>query len=322
MHAVIPAGAFDQPVSFTIARTSDTPPETGTAADGSPAQIDPVLGYRFSFGIPTLNADANLTFTVDLSQLDAVGRADLLNAISAGTGTIAVKGDAPDAALHAFAQCVDPQTPERGRVRRRQLLNASGTPAGPSENPAFARFDGLVGHFSSYVVARVLALDTTPPAITVPAGVTVDATGPSGAHVTYMASAKDDHAASPSLTCTPASGVVFPIGNTTVVCTARDAAGNASSAQFAVHVRGAGEQVVRLIDKTVAFLDLLALKPSLRAALQSAADALAAKRPRVVCLALDVYVAAVRTAPARAFTAAERSELLADASRIKAVIGC
>ena len=66
MHAVLPAGAFDQPVAFTISRTSDTPPEAGTAADGSPAQIDPILGYRFAFGIPTLNADANLTFTVDL----------------------------------------------------------------------------------------------------------------------------------------------------------------------------------------------------------------------------------------------------------------
>ena len=73
--------------------------------------IDPILGYRFAFDIPTLNADARLTFTVDLSQLDAAGRADLLNAIGAGTGTIAVKGDAPDAAYHAFAQCLAAQTP-------------------------------------------------------------------------------------------------------------------------------------------------------------------------------------------------------------------
>ena len=94
MHAVLPAGAFDHPVEFTISRTSDTPPEAGTAADGSPALIDPILGYRFAFDIPTLNADARLTFTVDLSQLDAAARADLLNAIGASTGTIAVKGDA------------------------------------------------------------------------------------------------------------------------------------------------------------------------------------------------------------------------------------
>jgi hypothetical protein len=140
--------------------------------------------------------------------------------------------------------------------------------------------------------------------------------------VTYTASAKDDHDASPTLSCSPASGSVFPIGDTTVVCNAKDVTGNASSARFVVHVRGAGEQIGRLIDKTVAFLDLPALKPSLKAALQSAADALVAKKPRAVCLALDVYTTAVRIATTRAFTPAERAELLADASRIKAVIGC
>jgi hypothetical protein len=322
MHAVLPAGAFDQPVSFTIARTADTPPEAGTAPDGSPAQVDPMLGFRFSFGIPTLNADAHLTFTVDLSQLDAAGRADLLNAIAAGTGTIAVKGDAPDAAFHAFSQCVNPQTPTADGCVAVTLLNAVGAPAGPSENPAFARFEGVAGHFSTYAVARVLALDTKAPTITAPAGVAADATGPTGARVTYTASAMDDHDASPTLSCSPASGSVFPIGDTTVVCNAKDVTGNASSARFVVHVRGAGEQIGRLIDKTVAFLDLPALKPSLKAALQSAADALVAKKPRAVCLALDVYTTAVRIATTRAFTPAERAELLADASRIKAVIGC
>ena len=106
------------------------------------------------------------------------------------------------------------------------------------------------------------------------------------------------------------------------MCTASDAAGNASSTRFVVHVRGASEQIGRLIDKTVAYLDLPALKPALKAAFQSAVDAIVAKRPQAVCLALDVYVAAVKAAPTRAFTAAERSDLLADAGRIKTVLGC
>jgi HYR domain len=322
MHAMLPEGVFDHPVGFTISRTFDTPPEAGTAADGSAAQIDPILGYRFAFDIPTLNADASLTFTVDLSHLDAVGRAELLNAIGAGTGTIAVKGDAPGAAFHAFAQCLDPQTPTADGCVAVTLLNAIGAPAGPTENPAFARFEGVAGHFSTYAVARVLALDTTPPAITVPANVTVDATGPKGALVAYSASAKDDNDQSPSLTCTPASGIVFPIGDTTVACKATDAAGNTTSARFVVHVRGASEQIVRLIDKTVAFLDLPALKPAFKAALQSAVDATLARNPRAACLALNLYTTVVQNATARAFTPAERSELIADARRIKTVIGC
>jgi hypothetical protein len=321
MHAVLPAGAFDQPVSFTIARTSDTPPEDGTAPDGSPAQVDPILGYRFQFGIPTLNDDAQLTFTVDLSQLDAATRADLLNAIGVGSGTIAVKGDAPDAAFHAFAQCVDPQTPAADGCVAVTLLNASGAPVGPNEDAAFARFEGVAGHFSTYAVATFSRVDTTPPVVTVPAGLAVDATSPAGANVTYSASARDGVDPSPTLVCAPASGSTFAIGTTTVSCTATDAAGNSASARFDVHVRGAGEQLVRLIDKTLAYLDRPALKPALRAQLQAVADALA-RRPRTACLALDLYTLAVRVAPAQAFTPAEKAELIADAARIEAVIGC
>jgi hypothetical protein len=318
---VLPAGALDQPVTFTITRTSDAPPVDGTAPDGSPAQIDTLLGYRFQFGIPTLNADAQLTFTVDLSQLDAAARTNLIGAITNGNGTIAVKGDAPDATFHAFAQCVEPQAPAADGCVAVTLLNANGEPLGPNENAAFARFEGVAGHFSTYAVATFTSADHTPPVVTVPAGLTVDATSPGGAKVTYAASAADGVDTSPSLVCAPASGSTFPIGTTTVTCTATDAAGNSASAHFDVHVRGASEQLVRLIDKTLAYLDRPALKPALRAQLQAVADALA-RRPRTACLALDLYTLAVRVAPAQAFTPAEKAELIADAARIEAVIGC
>jgi hypothetical protein len=65
-----------------------------------------------------------------------------------------------------------------------------------------------------------------------------------------------------------------------------------------------------------------ALRPAARAALQSAVDAVVARRPRLACAALDLYVAVVRAAPAPAFTAAERSEPIADALRIERVLGC
>jgi hypothetical protein len=322
MHVVLPAGTFDQPVAFTITRTSDAPPEVGTASDGAPAQIDPIMGYRFAFAVPTLDADAQLTFTVDLAQLDAVGRATLLDAIGAGTGTVAVKGDDPGATYHALAQCTGTQTPAADGCAAVTLLKADGAPASSNDAPAFARFDGVAGHFSSYAVVHVLPLDTTPPVVTVPASIAVDATGPLGAHVTYAASARDDRDPSPSLVCTPASGGIFPIGDTDVACTATDGTGNAATARLVVHVRGAGEQIMRLVDKTAAFLDLPALRPALRVALQSTVDAILAKRPRSACRALEVYVAIVRSAPVRALTPAERSELIADAVRIEAVIGC
>ena len=87
-------------------------------------------------------------------------------------------------------------------------------------------------------------------------------------------------------------------------------------------MRGAGQQVARLIDRTLGYLDLPALRPALRDALQAAATALAANRPATACRTLDLYIGAIRLAPARAFTPGERSNLVTDVTRIKRVIGC
>lgn len=78
--------------------------------------------------------------------------------------------------------------------------------------------------------------DLTAPAITVPGSITAQATAASGAVVTYTATAQDLEDPTPSFTCAPASGSVFPIGATTVTCTATDAAGNSASASFTVTV--------------------------------------------------------------------------------------
>jgi hypothetical protein len=320
LHAVLPAGAFDGPVGFTIDYRFDDPPEDGTAADGASAVVDPIGTYVFGFDVPALNTNAQLSFTVDTAQLDAADRATLLNALGSGAATIVGKGDAAGASYAAFPVCTGSQSPAADGCAAISYLAADGTPT--TGNPAFVRFDGVVGHFSSYAVATLAPRDTTPPALTVPAGLTVDATGPSGAAVTYAAAATDDRDPSPRLVCSPASGTVFAIGTTTVVCSATDTAGNSSQASFSVHVRGAGEQIVALIDETLAFLDRPALRPALKAQLQAVAQSIVARRPKTACLALDFYVAAVKLAPSRALTPAEKSELVADARRIESVLGC
>jgi len=91
--------------------------------------------------------------------------------------------------------------------------------------------------------------DTTPPAVTVPADITAEATGASGASVSYAVEAAPDTVdgtVAPS--CLPASGSVFPLGDTEVTCTATDAAGNSSEASFTVTVtvtRGTIEELLR-----------------------------------------------------------------------------
>jgi probable HAF family extracellular repeat protein len=91
--------------------------------------------------------------------------------------------------------------------------------------------------------ATLWTADTTPPVLTVPADLTVDATSPAGAAVTYAVSAADDLDPSPAVTCSPPSGSTFGLGATTVACTATDAAGNDATASFTVFVRNAAEQL-------------------------------------------------------------------------------
>jgi hypothetical protein len=93
---------------------------------------------------------------------------------------------------------------------------------------------GLTGSASF----KVTVVDKTPPTITVPADMTVKGTSSSGATVKYTASASDLVDGSVPVICTPLSGSTFPLGTTTVSCSAKDNAGNAGSASFKVTVSG------------------------------------------------------------------------------------
>lgn len=88
----------------------------------------------------------------------------------------------------------------------------------------------VVGHYTLPVS------DTTPPTWIVPASFSVEATDPTGATVTYNASASDPDDAVSSQSCSPASGTTFPFGTTTVTCTATDTHQNTGTAQFDVTV--------------------------------------------------------------------------------------
>jgi hypothetical protein len=79
--------------------------------------------------------------------------------------------------------------------------------------------------------------DISPPAITVPANITLPATGTAGAVVTFTTSAQDAVDGVRPTTDTPASGSFFPIGTTLVTATATDTAGNTASRTFTVTVQ-------------------------------------------------------------------------------------
>jgi hypothetical protein len=82
----------------------------------------------------------------------------------------------------------------------------------------------------------IMRLSTRAPALSVPQAVTAHATEPTGVAVSYAVSAHDafDGALAPD--CSHPSGSVFPIGPTTVTCTATDAAGRSTTSSFVVQV--------------------------------------------------------------------------------------
>lgn len=82
----------------------------------------------------------------------------------------------------------------------------------------------------------VSVVDTTPPIVNVPADMTVEATGPAGAVASFSASASDLVDGTLTATCSPASGATFPLGATSVTCSATDGAGNAGNKSFTVTV--------------------------------------------------------------------------------------
>ncbi len=83
----------------------------------------------------------------------------------------------------------------------------------------------------------VNVVDSTPPTITLPANIVVEATSSGGASVTLpQATATDPVDPKPTVTENPSSGL-FPVGTTSVVVTATDAAGNSSTGSFTVTVQ-------------------------------------------------------------------------------------
>lgn len=81
----------------------------------------------------------------------------------------------------------------------------------------------------------VTVSDVTRPVLSLPGALSAEATGPSGAEVTWTVSATDNVSGSVPVTCTPGPGL-FALGVTTVNCAADDAAGNRREGSFTVTV--------------------------------------------------------------------------------------
>jgi hypothetical protein len=112
-------------------------------------------------------------------------------------------------------------------------------------------------------VTTTTPVDTTPPVITGPGDLVLDATSPAGYDIGFDVYAKDDVDGTAVLTslgnlindgeqgepkvgediiisCNPATNSLFPVGDTTLQCTATDSSGNVGTASYTITVRGPG----------------------------------------------------------------------------------
>jgi hypothetical protein len=158
MTATLPTGTFAAPTTYTISTLdpSTLTPEPGSGPTGGTAVIAPLAAYRFSFGVPTLNQNASLSFVVKLNALDGATRDAILQALSAGMVTLATKGDAPGSTYQAFPICAAAETSTVDGCVVIETLDAAGEPA--TATPELLRFSNIVGHFSTWAVV-ILAPD-------------------------------------------------------------------------------------------------------------------------------------------------------------------
>jgi hypothetical protein len=166
----------------------------------------------------------------------------------------------------------------------------------------------------------VEVVDILPPALTLPANITVNATVPEGAVVPFVATAVDDdrRIPTPPVTCTPAPGSMIAIGDTTVTCTATDLYGNVATGSFTIHVKGAAEQLTDL----VAASQGVGPGNAVAAQVEKAPADLAAGNVDKACKSLDKYIKQVNLHTPKKIDPSVADARIADATRIKNVMAC
>ena len=98
--------------------------------------------------------------------------------------------------------------------------------------------------------STITVVDTTAPDVSVPASGSYEATGPDGAAVSFTTNATDLVDGDLATTCDYDSGETFPLGATTVSCSATDASGNTGHGSFTISVVDTTAPELLLLDVT------------------------------------------------------------------------
>jgi sugar lactone lactonase YvrE len=166
----------------------------------------------------------------------------------------------------------------------------------------------------------VLVRDVVPPMIDCPANILVGARSSNGAVVTFTVKASDQCAPSPRVTSVPPSGSLFPIGQTTVRCTAVDSWGNSNQCSFLVSVRDTSKAQALLVN-LINYLNRQPIQHGAQNALSSKLNnALSDLKQGQIAYALDVLTEFNQQVAAQAGKKLTRAQAAALTSGANAVI--
>jgi hypothetical protein len=259
--------SFSLPFTIGIDETPNTPPCVySPVASDCPdalrlppggASASQALGSLHTYTLTVLGFTANPTDTTPQSQLvtqenkentgylvASISRNNTAPAAAADSGTTTSGGSTTVNALVNDSDVdLDPLTAviASGPAHGTATVNALGMIVytadlgfAGTDTFTYRASDGF--STSAPATVTITVTDATSPVLTLPADITAEAEGASGAAVTYAASASDNVDGSPTPTCAPASGSTFAIGSTQVDCSVTDAAGNTDTGSFHVTV--------------------------------------------------------------------------------------
>jgi len=164
--------------------------------------------------------------------------------------------------------------------------------------------------------------DTQAPALGPLVDLVVNATSPSGAHVLYQPPVSDN-CPGVKLYCYPASGTLFPIGDSSVTCIAADAWSNQNSGFFKIHVKGGAEQIsdlsARLSGMSIANVSL---KKKLLSCLNAALGSLQKNDSVGACNSMQLFIDLINGQRLQSINSGDVEVLLNAAKQIRTVLGC
>jgi HYR domain-containing protein len=221
--------ALGATVNYIVPATSDEIDGAGTAI------CAPASGAQFALGNTTVYCDASDTAGNHAAQTSFV-----VHVVDTTAPTIAPHGDETVEATSALGATVNYIAPATF-----DAVDGAGTAScSPASGSLFpfgtttVNCSAMDSHGNNANGSfTVTVVDTTPPALTLPSNLTVTALNASGAVVNFVTSANDLVDGSIAVICSPVSGSLFPIGMSSVSCSATDAHGNNASGIFTVSVQ-------------------------------------------------------------------------------------